>query len=144
MANYIKRGNTIFIPDSTKLTEQDKADIALYRGFGYDVSITRAKQPHDPKGGYKKVELIYFLEEKAPADKVKEFTKATDEKGYLNGLNKVFKVWYKETFKEDYSGQAADLIAADGKKAEDRIKELNKIEDDKRKAKKAAKKKANK
>jgi hypothetical protein len=142
MANYIKKdkSNVIIIPDSTKLTAQDKADIALYREFGYTVKITRSKSTDKkPKAGYTKVEIIYYLEETAP-DKVAGFTETAENKNYMSALRD-FRNWYKETYKADYNGEAADLIAKNGKGAAARIKEIEAAEEAKKAAKKAAKKK---
>ena len=141
MANYMKKDNKIIITNSTKLTEQDKADIALYRSFGYEIQITRKKE-NKSKAGYKKVEILYYLENVAPADKVKEFTEICEDKNYMAAL-KWFKDWYKDEKKADYSGEAATLIKDNGKEAEARIKELIEAEE-KKKKKKAEEKKKNK
>lgn len=145
MANYIKKdkSNVIIIPDSTKLTAQDKADIALYREFGYTVKITRSKATDKkPKAGYTKVEIIYYLEETAP-EKVAEFIDTAEHKNYMSALRD-FRNWYKETYKADYDGEAADLIAKNGKGAAARIKEIEaadkKRKEERKEEKKAAKK----
>ena len=137
MANYIKKekDKKIFITNSAGLTDEEKAEIKLYVDLmGYTFDISRAKPKREPKKGYSKVEIIYYLEKKAPEDTVKEFITLADI-NYMKGFQ-WFKKWYKEQNKKEYAGEANDLITADGAKAESRIKELQAIEDKKKEDKK--------
>ena len=150
MANYVKRGNTIFITNSSKLTKKEKADIKLLVDLGCDVKIS--KEVKKPKPGFTKVELIYYLEQTYPnePERVEMFLDIADNPDDPNFMKayQLFNKWYKEAHPDDtettktgkvkvkdYAGQAAALIKENGIEAKKRIDELKKIEE-KKKAKK--------
>lgn len=156
MANYIVRDDKIFITNSKALTEEERAEVMLYKDLGYKPIISRKKPNKPKKPGNSKLEIIYYLECEAPDKLVKDYIKLcdTDNKaggGFLNANNKIFYPWFEANKaeldengkKKKYNGEAANLIEKNGEAAKKRIKELQ-AEDDEKKKKKAEEKKKNK
>lgn len=105
--NYTEGKNKIFVRNADKLTKKEKAEIKLLS----EITGKKIEFPKDKKEntGYTKAEIIRYLENVAPADKVKEFTDICESKNYMAALQ-WFKKWYKSVNNADYKGEAAKFI----------------------------------